>query len=312
MSFTLVINNSNVVNTNTNATYEYKFIGGGFSVPDGMECMVSSAQIPYSIFNITEAYNNNRFRLSFPTGALSNSYTDFNITIPDGFYTIDDFNSYMQQYAISNGLYLINNDGDNVYYTPAFYVNAVSYAVQMLLYTVPRSLPSGWSQPSNWIGYSTWTTDRTPHVHILANSRFGDFIGFTTGTYPTPILRTTDYSVLSNKTPIGSYVNSIIIHSSLVNNPVVSPSDIIDAFQIVDTKFGSNINYQPSVEKFVRLTKGTYNSMIIYLTDQNNNPLTLLDNNLLITLLFQKKKYHYIYRICIIFVICLKEVLKML
>jgi len=289
MSFTLVINNSNVVNTNTNATYEYKFIGGGFSAPDGMECMVSSAQIPYSIFNITEAYNNNRFRLSFPTGSLSTSYTDFNITIPDGFYTIDDFNSYMQQYAISNGLYLINNVGENVYYTPAFYVNAVSYAVQMLLYTVPRSLPSGWSQPSNWIGYSTWTTDRTPHVHILANSRFGDFIGFTTGTYPTPILRTTNYSVLSNKTPIGSYVNSIIIHSSLVNNPVVSPSDIIDAFQIVDTKFGSNINYQPSVEKFVRLTKGTYNSMIIYLTDQNNNPLTLLDNNLLITLLFKKK-----------------------
>jgi len=289
MSFTLVINNSNVVNTNTNATYEYKFIGGGFSVPDGMECMVSSAQIPYSIFNITEAYNNNRFRLSFPTGSLSTSYTDFNITIPDGFYTIDDFNSYMQQYAISNGLYLINNVGENVYYTPAFYVNAVSYAVQMLLYTVPRSLPSGWSQPSNWIGYSTWTTDRTPHVHILATSRFGDFIGFTTGTYPTPILRTTNYSVLSNKTPIGSYVNSIIIHSSLVNNPVVSPSDIIDAFQIVDTKFGSNINYQPSVEKFVRLTKGTYNSMIIYLTDQNNNPLTLLDNNLLITLLFKKK-----------------------
>ena len=234
MSFTLVINNSNVVNTNTNATYEYKFIGGGFSVPDGMECMVSSAQIPYSIFNITEAYNNNRFRLSFPSGALSTTYTDYNITIPDGFYTIDDFNSYMQQYAISNGLYLINNVGENVYYTPAFYVNAVSYAVQMLLYTVPRSLPSGWTQPSNWIGYSGWTTDRTPHVHILANSRFGDFIGFTTGTYPTPILRTTNYSVLSNKTPIGSYVNSIIIHSSLVNNPVVSPSDIIDAFQIVD------------------------------------------------------------------------------
>lgn len=288
-SFTLVINNTNVVNTNTNATYEYKFIGGGFSVPEGFMCMISSAQIPYSIFNITEAYNNNRFRLSFPTGASSTTYTDFNITIPDGFYTIDDFNSYMQQYAISNGLYLINNLGENVYYTPAFYVNAVSYAVQMLLYTVPRSLPSGWTQPSNWIGYSTWTTDRTPHVHILSTSKFGDFIGFTTGIYPTPILRTTDYSVLSNKTPIGSYVNSIIIHSSLVNNPVVSPSDIIDAFQIVDTKFGSNINYQPSVSKFVRLTKGTYNSMIIYLTDQNNNPLTLLDNNILITILFQKK-----------------------
>ncbi len=128
----MVINNSNVVSTNTNATYEYKFIGGGFSVPDGMECMVSSAQIPYSIFNITDAYNNNKFLFSFPTGAVSFSYTDLNITIPNGFYTIEDLNSYMQQYVISNGLYLMNNDGDNIYYTPAFYVNTVSYAVQML------------------------------------------------------------------------------------------------------------------------------------------------------------------------------------
>jgi hypothetical protein len=288
MSFTLIINNSNVVNTNTNATYEYKFIGGGFSVPENMECMVSSAQIPYSIFNITAAYGNNAVRLSFPTGAGAATFTDYNIIIPDGFYTIDDLTAFFQQYAITNGLYLINANNENVYYTPTFYINSVSYAVQLLLYVVPRSLPTGWTQPSNWIGYSTYTADRTPHIHILATSKFGDFVGLTNGTYPSPTLRTTDYSVLSNKTPIGSYVNSIVIHSSLVNNSVVSPSDIIDAFQIVDTKFGSNINYQPSVEKYVRLTKGTYNSMIIYLTDQNNNPITLKDNNLLITLLFKK------------------------
>jgi len=290
MSFTLIINNSNVVNTNTNATYEYKFIGGGFSVPENMECMVSSAQIPYSIFNITAAYGNNTVRLSFPSGPNASSYTDYNIVIPDGFYTIDDLTAFFQQFAITNGLYLINANNENVYYTPTFYINSVSYAVQLLLYVVPRSLPTGWTQPSAWIGYSTYTADRTPHIHILSTSKFGDFVGLTNGTYPSPTLRTTDYSVLSNKTPIGSYVNSIVIHSSLVNNSVVSPSDIIDAFQIVDTKFGSNINYQPSVEKYVRLTKGTYNSMIIYLTDQNNNPIILEDSNLLITLLFKHKK----------------------
>jgi hypothetical protein len=65
------------------------------------------------------------------------------------------------------------------------------------------------------------------------------------------------------------------LQCSLVNNPVVSPCDIIDASQIADTKFGSNINYQPSVEKYVRLTKGSYNSMIITLADQNDNPINL-------------------------------------
>ena len=291
MSFSLVVNNTNVTNTNTNATYTYNFIGGGFTVPDDYEVMLSSAQIPYSIFNITDVYNNNRFRVSFPTGALATSYTDFNITIPDGFYTIDDLRAYMQQYAISNGLYLINNNNENVYYTPAFYLNTVNYAVQILLYAVPRSLPVGWTQPANWIGYSTYTDNRTPHIHILANSKFGDYVGFSTGIYPTPTLQTTDYSVLSNKKPpIASYVNSIIVHCSLVNNSVVSPSDILDAFQIANVSFGSNINYAPTVEKYVKLTKGTYSSMILYLTDQNNNPIILIDNNILLTLLFRHSK----------------------
>lgn len=288
MSFTLVINSSNLSNQNTNASYTYNFIGGGFRIEEEMEAMLSSAQIPYSIFNITSAYNNNTFTLAFPTGAGAGTYTNFNVVIPDGFYTIPDLNAFMQQFAIANGLYLINNAGENVYYTPAFYVNQTSYAIQILLYTVPRSLPSGFVQPSNWIGYSTFTSDRTPHLHIPNN--ITDFLGFNAGQYPPSLPRTTNYSVLSNKRPpIGSYVNSIVVHCSLVNNPVVSPSDILDAFQIQGATFGQNINYQPSVSKFVKLTKGQYSSMIITLTDQNNNPINLLDPNILITILFQKK-----------------------
>ena len=46
-SFTLVINSSNLSNPNTNGTFTYNFIGGGFTVADDMEVMLSSAQIPY-------------------------------------------------------------------------------------------------------------------------------------------------------------------------------------------------------------------------------------------------------------------------
>lgn len=289
MSFTLVINSSNLSNPNTNGTYTYNFIGGGFKVEDDMEVMLSSAQIPYSIFNITAAYNNNAFTLQFPTGAAVGTYTAFNIVIPDGFYTINDLNSYLQQYCITNGLYLIDGNGNNVYYI-GFYVNQTSYSIQILLYTVPRSLPTGYTQPSNWIGYSTYTSDRTPYITILANN-FGNYIGFTAGQYPPTLPQTSNYSVLSNKKPpIATNVNSIIVHCSLVNNPVVSPSDILDAFQITNTTFGANINYAPSVEKYVKLSKGAYSSMIIYLTDQNNQPINFIDPNILITLLFKTKK----------------------
>ncbi len=290
MSFTLVLNSSNVSNRNTNATFQYNFIGGNFTVEEGTEAMISSAQIPYSIFNITSVYNNNRLLIGFPTGASTNTYTTFNLLFPDGFYTIDDIRNFIQQYCITNGLYLINQAGDFVYYIDV-QQNATYYANQILLYTVPRSLPTGWTQPSNWIGYSTFTSDRTPFVDFPINNKFNEYMGFNNGVYPpgaTTTGNTTNYSVLSNRVPIGSYVNSIIVHCSLVNNSVVSPSDIIDAFQITNTTFGANINYAPSIEKYVKLTKGNYSSMIVYLTDQNNAPITLLDPNVLITIIFKK------------------------
>jgi hypothetical protein len=250
--------------------------------------LLSSAQIPYSIFNITSAYDNNKFTLAFPTGAGARTYTNFMLLFLI-VLILSMILIHLQQFAITNGLYLIDATGNNVYYY-GFYVNQTSYAIQILLYTVPRSLPIGWTQPSNWTGYSTHTSDRTPHLHIPAN--FNNYIGLTVGQYPPTLPRTTNYSVLSNKKPpVASIVNSIIIHCSLVNHPVVSPSDILDAFQIQGATFRQNINYQPSVEKYVKLTKGSYSSMVITLTDQNDNTIHLNDPNILLTLLFRKKSY---------------------
>ena len=82
MSYTLVLNSSNVVGNNNN-TYQYNFIKGSFTIQEGAEIMVSSIQVPYSWFNITATYNNNSFTLFFPTA--STTYTSFTITIPDGF-----------------------------------------------------------------------------------------------------------------------------------------------------------------------------------------------------------------------------------
>ena len=46
MSFTLVINSSNLSNSNTNGTYTYNFIGGDFKLENDMEVMPWSSQIP--------------------------------------------------------------------------------------------------------------------------------------------------------------------------------------------------------------------------------------------------------------------------
>jgi hypothetical protein len=279
MSFTLVLNSQNVIGTGNN-TYKYDFIKGNFTIPEDSEVMVANVQLPYSFYNITSAYNNNQFKLYFPTA--SSTYNTSTITIPDGFYTTTSLNFFLQQFCITNGLYLVNGSGQNVYYFSIQY-NSYQYGNQVITTLVPTSLPSGFTAPSNWIGYPL--VSRTPTLEIL-NNNFGTFLGFTAGLYPA-LNTTSSYSVNSPITPIGSYVNSVIIRCSLVNNRVGNPMDIIDSFTIGQTNFGANINYAPSVNKWVKLSSGTFSNFLITFCDQNLNLIQALDNNILITLLFK-------------------------
>jgi len=279
MSFTLVLNSANVYGTGNN-TYKYDFLKGNFNIPEDSEVMVANVQIPYSFYNITSAYNNNQFKFYFPTGA--STYTTYTITIPDGFYTTTSLNYYLQQYCITNALYLVNATGQNVYYLSIQY-NSFQYGNQIIATPVPTTLPAGYTNPA---GMAFPTVSRTPYLEVLSANNFGTFLGFTSGTFPNAG-QTTSYSVNSPITPVGSYVNSIILRCSLVNNKVGNPMDILDSFTIGATSFGANINYAPSVNKWVKLSSGTFSNFLITFCDQNLNMLQALDNNILITLLFK-------------------------
>lgn len=150
----------------------------------------------------------------------------------------------------------------------------------MTFYEVPTSLPTGWTEPPNWIGYPI-NTGLSPSFLILDNA-FQQYIGFTAGIYG----GTGNQAINGNLTPQGATVNTLIIRCSLVNNPVSSTSDILDSFTI-DTEFGTNIIYTPSFEKWVRLYPGRYSSMIVSIVDQDLNTVKLNDPNILITFLIK-------------------------
>jgi len=289
MSFTLVLNSKNTYGSTGNNTYKYDFIQGNFNIPPESEVMVANVQIPYSFYNITINYNNNQFNFSFPTG--SSTYATSTITIPDGFYTTTSLNYYLQQWMISNGYYLVNGSGQNVYYYSIQY-NSYQYGNQILAYAVPTSLPAGYSLPSGYTSLTIFggngfpSVSRTPYIQILSTNTFGTFLGFSDGYYPS-IGTTSNASANSSITPVGSTVNSIIIRCSLVNNKVGVPMDILDSFTIGGTSFGANINYAPSVPKWVKLASGSFSNFYITFNDQNLSLLQALDNNILITLLFR-------------------------
>ena len=279
MAYNLVINSSNVVGNN-NSTFVYNFLGStSLHIKDGTKMCVSSISLPYSFFNITQFYNNQTFQFNWRVGITTTTYT---ITLPAGFYLVSDIANYLQNYFIQNGMYLIDNAGNNVYYLVLNY-NTSYYATQILSFAVPTSLPTGYTQPSNWLGYPS--VANTPQL-ILSSNNFKSILGFTVGSYP-PAPQTTNYSITSNiLPPIGSNINAVILTCSLVNNNVTIPSNILDSFPI-NTTFGSNIVYAPSFEKWVKLNAGTYNNITIQLLDQNLNVINANDSNISLTLLIQ-------------------------
>lgn len=274
MSFNIILNSDNV-NNSSNSQYKFNFITGNFTVKSDAEICLSQIQIPYSWFNISNAYQNNKFNFISWLGIT------YNITLPDGFYTISDVNNFMETFFINNGLYLIDNSGNNIYYW-SIYTNSQYYRNQMLFYNVPTSLPVGWTQPSNFVGFPVSTI--CPQLVIL-NNNFTIYSGFTAGTYGGGAV---PLSILSQNVPLGSNVNSLVIRCNIVSNPIGFPTDILDSFA-VEGVFGTNINYTPRFEKWVKIKQGTYNSLIIDIVDQNYNPINIIDNNLTISLLLKNK-----------------------
>jgi hypothetical protein len=278
--FSLVLNNSNVVANSNNAQYRYNFIGGNFKTKNARICL-SQATIPYAWFNVSPQWQNQQLIFRWPSlGIITNTTLD----IPTGFYSTADLNNYLQQEMISLGAYLINSSNQFVFYA-AIVQNQTYYANQLIFTKIPTSAEAtaaGLTAPPGFAGFPTMS--QTPGLIFPVSNSIGTNLGFTAGGYG-PF--TVDTSILSNKTPVGTNVNSLIVHCNLANNPVTMPSDILDSIPIENVAFGANLNYAPSFERFVNITDGTYNSLIITLTDENNVNIVSQDSRILLTFVLE-------------------------
>ena len=227
----------------------------------------------------------------FPTAATTIQH---DITLPDGFYTVTEINNYIQLECQTHGAYLLDSSGNYVYFIQLVY-NTAYYTVQLLTFLVPTLAGIGtYTRPATGL-YSTTgtglpTVSRVPQISFSSTGSIRSIIGFEAGTFP-PTSQTSNYNTSSTLTPVGSTVNSIIMQCSLISNRCTTPSDIIDSMPINDTSFGSNIIYNPSFEKFVSISDGTFNNFTFSFRDQNLNEIYARDPNVSITLIIRPKKY---------------------
>ena len=285
MSYALALNSTNVTGP-TNSVLQYTFVNGSF-VAKNAEIALSSASIPYSWYNVSTNYNNQNFSLVFPVGA---STTIIPITLPAGYYDVTDIQEYIQQQCIANNLYLVDNAGNYVYYVYMSY-NVNYYKIQVLFSAVPTTLPSGWTKPTagggGW-GTALPSTGWTPQLVLPATGSISTILGFVAGASYPSTLSTSSQSILSTLTPNGSTVNGIVCRCSIVRNEIGSPTDILDAINI-SVPYGSAITYEPSFERWVKISDGPYSNITLTLCDQNFNTIYALDPNISITLLIRNR-----------------------
>jgi hypothetical protein len=290
---TLVLNQTNIVADGQNNKLVYNFPNSVLFKESYIA--VSSISLYYSWFNITSALGNNTFSYTWVAGGTTTTYA---VTIPDGLYEIATLNQYLQFVFLTNGHYLLNSTGQNVFYAE-FLVNPSRYAVQINTFLFPTSLPSGYTNPAGL----TFPTN-TFNPSIIIGTTLGLLLGFATGvttnqntsngyTPPSPQTYIAKNAVgtlsyLSTSAPNVQPNSSILISSSGVDNPYASPTSIIYSLT-PSVAVGEIISEKPPEFMWNELINGTYNQIRLTILGTNLAPIQINDPAITIVLVIAQE-----------------------
>lgn len=280
VSYPLILTQSNRVD---NSTYIYNF---PYSVDlTDHEIALGHCSLYYSWYSISAALNNNTFSIDFPSAATNTTY---NIIIPDGTYSIDQLNNFLEYYFYNNGLYIQNTTTNEIIYYMKFIENETAYKCQLISYPLPTSLPASFSNGGSIVFP---TTSRQPQL-IVPSTNFVDLIGFSAGTYP-PVQNASTYTTNGDLIPqISGGIQSIIINCSVVNNKYsYTNSQSIHVFTAAGVKYGSIIETEPAEYNYIPCSTSSTSNITVSFMDNYNRPLAINDPNLTIKLLLRKKEY---------------------
>lgn len=280
---TIILNATNIANYGYgNNKLVYRFQGGGVSFKDN-DIALAQASIYYSWYNINNSlYRNGSFAYKWVDGTTNV------ITIPDGYYSVQGLNAYIQSVLVVNLHYYVNVSNGDFVYLIQFQENPTYYAVQINEYlsALPALFPATYTYPVGalWVVPVVPTTPQII-IYPYTTSQFGQVIGFLAGSYPSVFPYTTGtYSVVSNTTPQIQPISAVIITCSLITNPYSSNSKALYSFGIPSTQFGQQILITPPEFTFNRITNGTYNEFVVEIQDQNGLPIELKDPQMTILL----------------------------
>ena len=289
---TIVLDRKNVVPNSNNSRLVYKMTSKHL---EGAEIALGAAYIYYSWQNINaQPLQNNTFVFIWPESTVNSGQEKrFTIVFDDGLYEISDLNSFFQQFCIANDLYLINQDGDHVYYMQ-MQVNPTRYATQINLYGVPTELPEGWTNPGNF-PFAT-NANQVPGIEIP--SKFDEILGgpmLATGgnytanpsnSFPVNTIAMGHVCLVSTVAPNVQPNGVVYVNCNLVQNSYATPSQFMYPIA-AKVGFGELVVVEPSEYAYNKVIVGTQSEIVVSLTSSDGSPIKIMDPNMTFVLVIR-------------------------
>lgn len=269
--YTIILNKSNVVQDGNNNRLVYSFpVDKDLT---GMKIALSSVNMYYCWTNINSTpLANNTYTYTWRVGSTDTTYQ---VVMADGIYQVFDINTYFQFVMINNGHYLINPAGQYVFYAE-WVLNTVSYTVQMNTYPVPTSLPSGWTQPSNFAGFPAVNYNSV----VKITSNFNAIVGFPA--VFTSVNNQGNNSILSyvsTTTPQVAPNPNIFLTCAEVSNEYYANESVIYSIA-PSVSVGQQIVEHTYYLLWNRLNAGHHKELHFSFLGSDGTPIKLLDPNI--------------------------------
>lgn len=247
--------------------FTYKLPASGYN--SGLdEVSLKLLTMYFSWPNISSAKANNSYSYHWPGTSDA-----FPVVMPDGIWSFDDFNSYLQQVMKSNGHYLLDSNDDEVYYI-SLVVNGPLYCLSLVVTPLPASLPSGWSNP----GGVTFT-GALQYPQLIVSAGIATYTGFAAGTYPAS-QQTGAAFTMNSGIPQLTDVQVINVNCNLVDSGgfTLTPSLLTSFVVPSGTAAGAPVKVEPMSPDWAPVGRNqNYSEIAIRLTDQYGKALNIRD-----------------------------------
>lgn len=285
MTSTIVLKSSNITDK-TNSVFKYDFPNSVNLIDH--EVALVSASMYYSWNNISTVLENRTFQYQYVDG--TDTLQTVTVTLDEGLYEISDINKALQFSMIQQGLYLIDNtSSENIYYLE-FVINTVRNSVDINTYSVPTSLPAGFTAPSNWVGYPTVSYN----PNFIATSRFNEIIGYSAG-FETG-LNTGIGTTLSFSSSVSPNVNPnsnlLVDVGAFTDNKFSNPAGVIASI-VPSVNVGSLINVLPPEYVYSPIKNGIYSSITVRLLNAFTLQPQQIEDPSIVIILGIRKKYSF-------------------